>query len=312
MGIQANGNDQPLRDILVATDFSAGALVALECAIEIAKLHEASIHLLHAVDVRRSIPLKIEEQVRSQLAKLKVVAQTSGVAAETIYRAGNSWEVVAAVEKLVKPDLVVVGTRGHNPWSRAYLGSQADRIIRVAETPVLAVHPDDAGSIYTLENVVVGIDFSEESLLATNLLIRLIRHSPWDVRIVLVHAFHVPLDYTIGDGGAVSTISPAVDESQATIHLESIADSIRRGGLRVETRAIYGYPVAVIEEEAKRCKADLVVVGTHGRTGLQRMFLGSVAERVIHHAQCPVMAVRQPRTTVTAPAEQASAAVGRT
>ncbi len=86
----------------------------------------------------------------------------------------------------------------------------------------------------------------------------------------------------------------ADDQEQARRELESLAASLRSSALTVETVAEQGHPVSVIEDEARRSDADLIVLGTHGRTGITHVILGSIAERVIHHAPCPVLTVRHP------------------
>jgi nucleotide-binding universal stress UspA family protein len=70
-----------------------------------------------------------------------------------------------------------------------------------------------------------------------------------------------------------------------------------------------GYPAAVIEEEARSRGADLVALGTCGRSGLSRLLLGSVAERVLHHAPCPVLTVRHPAAVAPVQVSEERAAV---
>ena len=73
---------------------------------------------------------------------------------------------------------------------------------------------------------------------------------------------------------------------------EEKAAAERGGALRVETRRLDGVPWHAIVEEAKHGGHDIIILGTHGRTGLKHAFLGSVAERVVRHAPCSVMVVR--------------------
>jgi nucleotide-binding universal stress UspA family protein len=74
--------------------------------------------------------------------------------------------------------------------------------------------------------------------------------------------------------------------------LEARADDLRRRGLKVSWRAQVGVPFEEIVKVAEEERADMIVMGTHGRTGLGRAFLGSVAERVVRLAPCPVLTVR--------------------
>ena len=81
--------------------------------------------------------------------------------------------------------------------------------------------------------------------------------------------------------------------NQAKQIVESVADSLKTAGLTVETRLIDGDPRSAIVDHAKAWSADLIVVGSHGYTGLKRLLLGSVAEFVVSHAPCSVEVVRK-------------------
>jgi nucleotide-binding universal stress UspA family protein len=81
---------------------------------------------------------------------------------------------------------------------------------------------------------------------------------------------------------------------QARERLEEDAKRLRSVGVQVETIAQEGYPPLVIEEAARNANVDLIAMGTHGRTGLRHLLLGSTAERVVQHAPCPVLTIRRP------------------
>ena len=74
--------------------------------------------------------------------------------------------------------------------------------------------------------------------------------------------------------------------------LELLGDGLRARGLTVSEITREGYPATVIEEEVERQQADLIVIGSRGRTGLKHMLLGSIAERVVQKAPCPVLTVK--------------------
>jgi nucleotide-binding universal stress UspA family protein len=109
---------------------------------------------------------------------------------------------------------------------------------------------------------------------------------------VLLHTVAMPIDY------ADVPVPPLTEywyESQqaATEQLEGLAAGLRSDRLQVEVKAVRGDPAEEIVREAAAIHADLIAMGTVGRTGLGRILLGSVAERVPHRARCPVLAVRQ-------------------
>jgi nucleotide-binding universal stress UspA family protein len=140
--------------------------------------------------------------------------------------------------------------------------------------------------------IIVPTDFSELSRPAWDLTQRLAKALGSEV--VLVHVFVDPPVY--GDPPAVTSAWEAVLDAQKWVadELERWADRARKAGIDVRTVVLTGSAASEIVRHATEERADAVIMGTHGRTGLGRMVLGSVADRVIHTAPCPVLTVRVP------------------
>jgi nucleotide-binding universal stress UspA family protein len=113
-------------------------------------------------------------------------------------------------------------------------------------------------------------------------------------RLVLLHAYHLPVDFQQLEGAYLPPDFWKQVKSEASENLERCAAKLRERGLAVETVVREGYPATAIEEEARARHADLVVIGTRGHSGLKHLLLGSVAERVVQKAPCPVLAVKTP------------------
>jgi nucleotide-binding universal stress UspA family protein len=151
----------------------------------------------------------------------------------------------------------------------------------------------------SIHRILVGIDFSETSEQALELAIELaIRNG---AGLTLLHVYQVP-------GFAFpETIVPAPPEmldrmiADERAGLERLADRARARGVRAEVEQVPGAPATEIVERAGR-DCDLVVVGTHGRTGIRHALLGSVAERVVRRSPVPVLTVRAPAPRHEAPA----------
>jgi nucleotide-binding universal stress UspA family protein len=220
------------------------------------------------------------------------------VEAASRYRIGRAWEVVAEAERQLRPDLVVIGARGRTAYSPPSLGSRADRMLRTACAPVLTVHASDKGRQSSIRTVLVATDFSEEAALATTSALRLARALPDRPRLVLVHAWQPLVDFG-GMPVVDASLMVHLDDTMSSAEqlLDQAASALRGGALDVTAVVRQGYPAAIIEQEAKAAGADLIAVGTHGRSGLRRLLMGSIAERVVHHAPCPVLAVRRPDVT---------------
>ena len=113
--------------------------------------------------------------------------------------------------------------------------------------------------------------------------------------LLLVHVLGPPVMPMVGDG----YVSPKVYEdiaatarSQAQTELNRLATRARKAGARMKTVLMEGVPHEQITRAARSKRVDLIVIGTHGRTGLAKFFLGSVAGRVVSIAPCPVLTVR--------------------
>jgi nucleotide-binding universal stress UspA family protein len=113
-------------------------------------------------------------------------------------------------------------------------------------------------------------------------------------RLILLHAYHLPVEFQQLEGAYLPQDFWANVKTEALQHLAKYAEEISRKGIEVETVVREGYPATVIEEEAARQNADLVVIGTRGLSGIKHLLLGSIAERVVQKAPCPVLTVKIP------------------
>lgn len=306
------GEMERFKRILVATDFSTNAGIAFERALRIASAHGARVNVVHAVDSLsvETLPLPLQEEITESLEVIEQIAERADVPVSSRYEVGRPWDVVARAERETGADLVVIGARGHTSFHRLFLGRTADRVLRVAQAPVLTVHAEDADGA-EIRTALVASDFSEESALATSAALRFLRGMGDEGRLVLLHAWLPLVEYEYVRSGG--TLLDRLDESdeQAEAILEGLAAPLRGHGIEVDTVVRQGYPASVIGHEAIERHADLIAVGTRGRSGLARFMMGSVAERVLHSAPCPVLSVRRPDPADPIPLSSEEAAVQR-
>jgi nucleotide-binding universal stress UspA family protein len=111
-------------------------------------------------------------------------------------------------------------------------------------------------------------------------------------RLSLLHVYHLPVEFQQLEGAYLPADFWSHVKAEAEQTLERYGEPLRRRGLRVETLVREGYPATVIEEEALSLQADLIVIGTRGHSGLKHLLLGSIAERVVEKAPCPVLTVK--------------------
>jgi nucleotide-binding universal stress UspA family protein len=289
--------NQGYRSVLVPTDFSSAAATAIDWAMMIARAHGAGIRLVHAIDAASpaSVPTGLRQEITRSLEVIEGIVGKAGVPVSSrMYEVGKPWEVTVDAAKEAEADLIVIGAGAR---LLHVLGTTVDRVIRTACVPVLTVQGGDRGRIRALRTVLVATDFSEEAALATSAVVRLLRPLAQPVRLILLHVCYVPPAIEGVPWSSAALALPPELLEEARRMLESLAGPLRRDRMDVEVVAREGWPAAVIDQEARARGADLLVMGTVGRSGLRHLLLGSVAERVLHHAPCPVLTVRHPPAT---------------
>ena len=141
-----------------------------------------------------------------------------------------------------------------------------------------------------VRRILVPIDFSEHAEAVVEWAAHLAQeHSS---EIVLLHVYHLPVEFQQMEGAYLPADFWASVKDEAKRQLSGFGDRLRERRLEVTEIAREGYPATVIEEEVERQNADMVVIGSRGRTGLKHMLLGSIAERVVQKAPCPVLTVK--------------------
>jgi len=144
------------------------------------------------------------------------------------------------------------------------------------------------GMMATIKKILVPTDFSDYSDQAMQYATMLAR--AFKARILLIHVIE-SLTYTVTDTLLVTDHFVAL-KTIAEPLLENARKKIQKKGLRVETNLLTGVPYREILNKASRSGADMIVMGTHGRTGVEHLLLGSVAEKVVRLATCPVVTIR--------------------
>jgi nucleotide-binding universal stress UspA family protein len=147
------------------------------------------------------------------------------------------------------------------------------------------------GMAIDIERILVPLDFSEN----TPALLEWAAHlaDEHSSRLILLHAYHLPVEFQQLEGAYLPPDFWASVRSEAEAQLAEHAEALRARGLAVEIAVCEGYAATVIVEEAARRDADLIVIGTHGLSGLKHLLLGSIAERVVQKAPCPVLTVKK-------------------
>ena len=287
--------------ILCPIDFSPGSQQAMRVATRLATEAGAELVLVHspyvpplafAGDYMLPPPVLqdfLDDAKRGLDDAVKEVAALGAKHVSSKLLAGLPWTTI--VGELDDPtfDLVVIGTHGRTGLSRILLGSVAEKVVRHAPCSVMVVRPDGEPKAFT--SVLCPVDLNACSREAMELAAALT--APGGKGITLLHVVEVPVAYS-GEP-AVPDFVRDLDRHAAAL-LEKWAGELRlRTTVPVTMRARIGSPgaqaLAVLDDDPA---IDLVVVGSHGRTGISRVLLGSVAEKIVRHAKCPVLVARKP------------------
>ena len=299
-----------VRKILSATDFSESALKAQDYAVFLAQAYEAKLQVVHVSErplwFRPSAPASLHlEQAREeaalQLVQLEKHLVESGLAgAQCRLVLGIPSEQINAQAREMAADLVVVGTHGRTGLDHILLGSTAERVVKGAPCPVVVARiarsrsPEvGAGSdpVPSIQRIVAPLDFSSPSLDAAEYAIQTADH--FGAAITLLHVLE-PVYYDLELGfGKIEQVSRTRQHWQD--RLGELAGLARSFGLAAEAQVRGGVPADSIVACAEDQGADLIVMGTHGRRGWSRLRFGSVAEAVLRHAPCSVLAVKTPK-----------------
>ena len=214
----------------------------------------------------------------------------TGAEADTQVRRGDPREQIVDAAGEWKAELLVMGARGLGGFAGAMLGSVSMAALRSAHCPVLVVK----GPSRELRRAVVALDGSRDSLAAARFLATLPLRTPLAVRLLAV--LEAPPALAPGEGlrPTVLTAPETVFGERRTVlegTLDRVAGDLRPVAGDIECSVVGGRPGAEIVAAASEPGIDLVVVGARGLGQVRRWLLGSVSERVVHHAPCSVLVV---------------------
>ena len=292
-----------LRHLLVATDFSKSADLAIERAVELARAFEARLTICHVVTLEpiapgsaelAVLPADFQERVvaasRDVLAGIVDRTRRQGVESDARIEVGPAAESVLDAASACEADLIVLSTRGSSAFSQLVWGSTAARIARHASVPILTVHPADDKAIDRIGRILIPTDFSPPALRAAEATAALFREQSAEIQLVLFHAYELPVALApLGTRFALrsAVVRDALERADRALDQQAVA--LRELGFKVDTRVEKGDAAKQIGECASRLGVQLIAMATRGRSGLRHVLLGSTAERVVQHAPCPVL-----------------------
>lgn len=280
-----------MKRILVPLDGSRLSEAIIPMAEALARDYEAGMVLVRALYAQGSLDAEVgaQKEAEGYLASVAKGLEARGlpdVRWKVWYDNPDRAIVDAARHNGV--ELIAMTTHGRGGLGRVLLGSVAESVVRRSPVPVLLIRGELSWTPGTIGRIVVPLDGSELSEAVLPAVERLA--GPFDFTVDLLHAVE-PLSAT-----AVAEVSTQTGEhimdlrvADANTYLAKVVAALEAKGLRVRPEVRLGPAAEVIVEYARRERPGLVAMSTHGRSGLNRLFLGSVAERVLRGVPVPLL-----------------------
>ncbi len=291
----------PFRTVLIPTDFTEGSRPAIDRALALPLAQGARIEILHVLPA--SIPAKVRAKVEAGAREALAAAVTrvrsnpttrGDLAVTSALVRGDAYVEIIRHARSIEAELIVIGPHGRRPLRDLFIGATAARVVRLGDVPVLVVRN---GGAKPYRRPLVAADLGDTARPTLEIGLRIVG-SRATVRVV--HAFHVPFESFMAPTRATVAEVRKPYREKALAQLDALiapyedqarwSKIVRPGNAR-----------SIVLYEAVRGRADVIAIGTHGRSGLSRALIGSVAEDVIANAPCDVLVVRPVRFSFAPP-----------
>ena len=296
-----------LKKILFPTDFSRCANQAFWRAIYLARKYQAELFMLHAIVLHDDDPhnaASLFPDIEDIHKKLKEIGHEKMDIVIESYHADDI-NIKKADERGIAPasvileytqendiDLIVMGTHGRRGLGHLFLGSVAEEVVRLAKCPVLTIREiKDPEPAEELNRILVPIDFSDYARQA--LMNAKEIAAAYDARLQLLHVVEQTIhpSFYVSGKTSIFDLMPHI-KVKSTEAMERMLKETKGPKVVADIHVIEGYAPRDIVKFAKSHETDLIVIATHGLMGIEHLLLGSVAEKVIRMAPCPVFTVK--------------------
>jgi nucleotide-binding universal stress UspA family protein len=276
------------RKILVAIDGSDSSLNALKQAFRLAIDEKCWITVSSVVPeykgdldltAMRDIHEALMQPGREILSQAKEVARLEGALIKTVLEEGEIYERIVDLSEAENCGIIVIGRRGKSPFPNVLIGSTTARVIGHSQRDVLVV---PANTKIGWDRILVATDGSKNSRTATDKAIDFA--GSYGGKLTVVSVVDVPAELY---GEAPSLVEQLA--MQARNNVFQVKKKAEAAGVPVQAHVREGESYQTIIKFADEEKTDMIIMGSHGRTGLKRLLMGSVTEKVIGNAPCPVL-----------------------
>lgn len=294
-----------IKSILVPTDFSRPANNALDEGIKLAYKYNADLVVLHArvmyeddpasltakMEVLKEEERKVEENLLKRLRDTTQKHRQVNIRHEII-RGYSSPSAILSYLNNNDFDLVIIGTHGRTGLGHFLIGSVTEKVVRYAPSPVMTVSPESRLTD-EFHHIIVPFDYSDHAQMALKKALHLVESDQSEV--TMLYVFDREVHPALAAWGVRSAFDAIPDiEQKAKKQMDKIlADIPNPKKARIKKVVMEGAPHKGIKAFVDENDADLLVIATHGRVGLDRFLLGSTTERVIRSIPIPVLTLKQ-------------------
>ena len=278
------------RKILIALDGSESSMHALRESIKLAADEKSWIIAVSVMPKYEgdlgsmwidNVHASLKKPCDMTLAKAQKIAEEERVFIRTVCEEGEIYERIADLADAENCDLIVMGRKGMNRTGRSLVGSATARVIGYTRKDVLVV-PEDA--VIGWKNILLATDGSKYSEAAVDRAIKFAKAYGSGLHVLSV--VDIPSEFY----SHIKALDVA-DEliKNAKRFVETVQKKAAEQGIKADIFVKEGDAAKVITDHAKDQKTDLIIIGSHGRTGLRRLLMGSTAEGVIGHSTCAAL-----------------------
>ncbi|MFA5355107.1 MAG: universal stress protein [Thermodesulfovibrionales bacterium] len=281
-----------VKKVLVAIDGSESGMNALRQSFRLAAQEKSWITVVCVVPPYQgdldmvgvgNVMEAMRKPCEDALKEAESMAKAEGALIKTVCEEGEAYERIIDLAEAENAELIIMGRRGLSGLERALMGSVTARVIGHSRRDVLVV-PRTATEV-SWKRILLAIDGSKYSAAAIERAIDFAEGYGGELRIISV--VDLPTEFY---GEAPNVVDDIIGKAKG--YVEAAQKKAGERGVRAETFVREGETHQVIADMAKELQADTIVMGSHGRTGLKRLLMGSTTEKVIGYASCPVLVVR--------------------
>jgi len=304
-----------IKKIIWGTDGSKESEEALNYAVFLAKKFNSEIIGVSVIPMPEQLideyfrksqgevhdwTVKVNENIESRLTSISSELASQGVSFKGVVLEGEPNKEIVGLARRERADLIVMGKRGHGLMGRILTGSNTLKVLRESSVPVVAVKKSEEGRAIDIRNILVPLDINQKVDSALDYAVDLAERINASISVLYVFKlvnytnFEIP-PIVLADvmEGLMKSSSGELAKRVEKMELRRRIRNREIDKLEINTEVIQGISTsATIVDYATNKNTDLIVINTHGKKGIKKFVLGSVAEKVIQESPCTVLTLK--------------------